>query len=74
MNTLLMLSLIPLVFIAMYFIQKSNKSLHLLVVGVAVAWLFVNHFYQTEHNQDSFVVLLCLIYFGNVWKEYRKAS
>jgi predicted membrane protein len=73
MNTFLIFSLIPLVFIAMYFINKSSKSLQLLLVGVAVALLFVNHFYQTERNQDHLVLLLSLILFGKLLKDFRQA-
>jgi hypothetical protein len=68
-----MLSLIPLVFIAMYFIQKRSKSLNLLLVGVAVALLYVNHFYQHEGNQDYLVLLLSLILFGKLLKDFRQA-
>ena len=73
MNTFLMLSLIPLVFMVMYFIQKRRKSLHLLLVGVAVALLYVNHFYQHEGNQDYLVLLLSLLLFGKLLKDFRQA-
>ena len=73
MNTFLMLSLILLVFIVMYFIQKRRKSLHLLLVGVAVALLYVNHFYQHEGNQDYLVLLLSLLLFGKLLKDFRQA-
>jgi hypothetical protein len=68
-----MLSLIPLVFMVMYFIQKRRKSLHLLLVGVAVALLYVNHFYQHEGNQDYLVLLLSLLLFGKLLKDFRQA-
>jgi hypothetical protein len=73
MNTFLMLSLILLVFIVMNFIQKRRKSLHLLLVGVAVALLYVNHFYQHEGNQDYLVLLLSLLLFGKLLKDFRQA-
>jgi hypothetical protein len=73
MNTFLMLSLIPLVLIVMYVIQKRSKSMHLLLVGVAVALLYVNHFYQHEGNQDYLVLLLSLILFGKLLKDFRQA-
>lgn len=73
MNTFLMLSLILLVFIVMYFIQKRSKSVHLLLVGVAVALLYVNHFYQHEGNQDYLVLLLSLLLFGKLLKDFRQA-
>jgi predicted membrane protein len=73
MNTFLMLSLILLVFMVMYFIQKRRKSLHLLLVGVAVALLYVNHFYQHEGNQDYLVLLLSLLLFGKLLKDFRQA-
>lgn len=57
----------------MYFIQKRRKSLHLLLVGVAVALLYVNHFYQHEGNQDYLVLLLSLLLFGKLLKDFRQA-
>ena len=73
MNTFLILSIIPLVLIAMYLVQKKSKSLHLLLVGVAVALLYVNHFYQHEGNQDYLVLLLSLTLFGKLLKNFRQA-
>jgi hypothetical protein len=68
-----MLSLIPLIFIAMYIIQKRSKSMNLLLIGGAVALLYVNHFYQHEGNQDYLVLLLSLILFGKLLKDFKQA-
>jgi hypothetical protein len=64
--------LLPVVFMAMYLLKKTNKFIHLVLVGISMAVLLVTQFVHFDKSH-SFTLILLLVLFGNFYRNYRKS-
>ncbi len=72
MSTTLLFLLLPVVFMAMYLLKKTNKFIHLVLVGISMAVLLATQFVHFDKSH-SFTLILLLVLFGNFYRNYRKS-
>ena len=74
MTALVIISIAAIIFIVMQFVAKKSKSLHFMIIGLSMAYLLVDQFFQLDRNQSSFGLIIALIIFGNFYRKYRTSN
>lgn len=74
MTALVIISIAAIIFIVMHFVAKKSKSLHFMIIGLSMAYLLVDQFFQLDRNQSSFGLIIALIIFGNFYRKYRTSN
>lgn len=74
MTVLVIISIAAIIFIVMQFVAKKSKSLHFMIIGLSMAYLLVDQFFQLDRNQSSFGLIIALIIFGNFYRKYRTSN
>jgi uncharacterized membrane protein YciS (DUF1049 family) len=74
MTALIITSIAAVIFIVMHFVAKKSKSLHFMIIGLSMAYLLADQFFQLDSNQTSFGLIIALIIFGNFYLKYRTSN
>lgn len=72
MTATLLFLLLPVVFIAMYLLKKTNKFIHFALVGISMAVLLATEYVHFDKSH-SFTLILLMVLFGNFYRNYRKS-
>lgn len=72
MSTTLLFLLLPVVFIVMYLLKKTNNFIHFALVGISMAVLLATEYVHFDKSH-SLTLILLLVLFGNFYRNYRKS-
>lgn len=72
MSTTLLFLLLPVVFIAMYLLRKTNNFIHFVLVGISMAVLLASEYVHFDKSH-SLTLILLMVLFGNFYRNYRKS-